>query len=122
MRNARAGRLLAAVLLAGMWSGALSLQAADLNPAKWEQDIAAFEAMDRTNPPPKGAVLFVGSSTIRFWTNLASDFPDQKVIRRGFGGAYLPDVTYFADRVVIPYQPAKIVVYGGDNDIGAGRS
>lgn len=111
---------MAAVLL--ILVGALSLQAAELNPAKWEKDIAAFEAIDRTNPPSKGAVLFVGSSTIRFWTNLASDFPDLKTVRRGFGGSYMPDVTYFADRIVIPYQPSKIVVYAGDNDIGAGRS
>ena len=31
---------------------------------KWENEIAAFERIDRTNPPPKGAVLFTGSSTI----------------------------------------------------------
>ena len=113
---------MAAVLLAGILAGVPSLEAAELNPAKWAKDIAEFEAMDRTNRPPKGAVLFVGSSTIRFWTNLAADFPDLKTIRRGFGGSYMPDVTYFAGRIVIPYQPSKIVIYAGDNDIGAGRS
>ena len=35
------------------------------NFEKWETDIAAFEAANRTNPPPTNAVLFIGSSTIR---------------------------------------------------------
>src|SRR5258708_403440 len=53
---------------------------------KWEKEIAAYEAADRANPPPKGGVLFIGSSTIRLWTTLAEDFPDHKVINRGIGG------------------------------------
>jgi len=66
---------------------------------KWEQQIAAFEADDRTNPPPKDAVLFIGSSTIRRWTTLAQDFPEHRVINRGFGGSQIADSTHFADRV-----------------------
>ena len=97
-------------------------RAAELNFSQWEKDIAAFEALDRTNPPPKGAVLFIGSSSIRLWTSLANDFPEMKVIQRGFGGSHIPDTTYFADRIVIPYQPSKIVLYAGDNDIARGHS
>lgn len=95
---------------------------AEIDPAKWEKDIAAFEAGDQTNPPPQGAVLFVGSSSIRDWKTLASDFPELKVINRGFGGSNLSDVTHYLERIVIPYHPSKIVLYGGDNDIGKGRS
>jgi lysophospholipase L1-like esterase len=98
------------------------LQGAEQNPARWEKEIAAFEAVDRTNPPPRNAVLFVGSSSVRYWTNLASDFPELKVINRGFGGSHVADSTYFADRIIFPYQPSKIVLYAGDNDIGRGRS
>lgn len=101
---------------------ALNVPAADLNPARWEKDIAAFEAADRKNPPPTNAVVFVGSSSIRLWTNIASDFPGHKVISRGFGGSLLPDATHFADRIIIPYAPSKVVVYAGDNDIARGHS
>src|SRR5215471_5281813 len=72
---------------------------------KWEKDIARFEQMDRTNPPPKGALLFIGSSTIGRWKTLAQDFPDHKVINRGFGGSEIVDSTHFADRVIFPYEP-----------------
>jgi len=89
--------------------------------AKWEAEIRAFEASDKTNPPPKDAILFVGSSSIRFWTNLAECFPDKKTIRRGFGGSKMPDALHFADRIILPYKPKQVVVYEGDNDLAAAR-
>jgi lysophospholipase L1-like esterase len=88
----------------------------------WEPNIAAFEASDRTNPPPKGAVLFIGSSSIEHWKSLAADFPELKVINRGFGGSVIGDSTYFADRIVAPYHPRAIVLYAGDNDLYYGHT
>ena len=88
----------------------------------FEKDILAFEAADKTNPPPKQAVLFIGSSSIRMWKTLAQDFPEYRVINRGFGGSQISDCIYFADRIVIPYQPRTIVFYAGGNDINAGKS
>jgi lysophospholipase L1-like esterase len=88
--------------------------------SQWESDIQAFEASDRANPPPAHAVLFIGSSSIRFWKSLASDFPNYRVINRGFGGSDMDDATAFADRIVAPYKPAAIVVYAGDNDLQNG--
>src|ERR1041385_1910372 len=89
---------------------------------KWEADIKKFEEADRQNPPPKGAVLFVGSSSIRMWKDVAQDFPETKVINRGFGGSEIADSTYFVDRIVTPYQPRLIVFYAGDNDLAAGKT
>lgn len=90
--------------------------------ARWENDIRAFEAADKTNPPPHDAVLFIGSSSIRLWTNLEQTFPGHKVINRGFGGSELSDSVAFANRIAIPYQPKLILLYAGDNDIAAGKS
>ena len=83
---------------------------------RWEKDIAAFEAADQVSPPPKGEILFVGSSTIRFW-DLKAAFPDLKTINRGFGGSEMQDTTRYVDRIVVPYSPRIVVVYAGDNDI-----
>jgi len=87
----------------------------------FEKDIRAFEASDKTNPPPKHAVLFVGSSSIRLWKTLAQDFPDLRVINRGFGGSQISDSVHFAERIVTPYEPSVIVMYAGGNDINAGK-
>jgi len=67
-------------------------------------------------------VLFVGSSSIRMWESLARDFPDVKVINRGFGGSEIRDSTWYADRIVLPYKPETVVLYAGDNDIASGRT
>ena len=88
---------------------------------RWEKDIAAFEAADKISPPPRGEIVFVGSSSIARWDTAAS-FPDLKIINRGFGGSELADSVRYADRIVIPYQPRLVVVYAGDNDIGSGRT
>jgi len=87
----------------------------------WAREIAAFEARDLTNPPPKGCIVFVGSSSIKRWTNLAADFPSLPVINRGFGGSQLADAANFANRIVIPYAPRQVVIYSGGNDIHAGK-
>ncbi len=108
------------IFLAALFS--FALHAANRDSAQFENEIRAFEASDRTNPPPKDAVLFVGSSSIRFWTNLAESFPQFTTIRRGFGGSHIPDATAFADRIIIPYRPSKIVLYAGENDIARGDS
>src|SRR5436305_13430653 len=72
---------------------------------KWEPEIAAFEASDRTNPPPKDCIVFVGSSSIRMWSSLKSDFPGLPVVNRGFGGSELADSVHFANRIIVPYRP-----------------
>ena len=90
--------------------------------ARWEKEIAAYEASDRTNPPPKAALLFIGSSTVRLWKTLADDFPEHKVINRGFGGSQIVDSTHFADRLIFPHAPRKIFLRAGGNDIHAGKT
>jgi len=95
---------------------------AEHNFAKWEKEISAFEASDRTNPPPKAAILFIGSSTIRKWTTLSRDFPGNTVINRGFGGSEILDSAHFAERLIFPYEPKMIFLRAGGNDLWAGKS
>ena len=66
---------------------------------RWEKEIASMTAKDATNPPPKGGIVFVGSSSIRLW-DLKKWFPDLPVINRGFGGSQLADSVRYADRIV----------------------
>ena len=88
----------------------------------FENEILAFEARDKTNPPPRHAILFVGSSSIRLWKTLTQDFPQYRVLNRGFGGSQISDCIYFANRIVLPYEPDVIVFYAGGNDINAKKS
>ena len=93
-----------------------------LGPEKWEKEIAAFESRDAESPPEKGGIVFVGSSSIRLWKTLAADFPEHRLLNRGFGGSQLSDLAHFADRLVLAHTPRFIVVYSGGNDINAGKT
>ncbi|RRA99862.1 GDSL-type esterase/lipase family protein [Larkinella rosea] len=90
-------------------------------PVPFENEIKAFEQQDQTTPPPKNPILFTGSSSIRLWESLKTDFPDKVVLNRGFGGSTLPDVIRFADRAIIPYKPKQVVIYVGENDVASGK-
>lgn len=111
---------LAVIALAALCPAAVTAQTPPAN--QWEAEIRKFEESDRVQPPPRGAVLFVGSSSVRLWQSLAEDFPDLKVINRGFGGSQIADSTLYAGRIVVPYKPRLVVLYAGDNDLAAGKT
>lgn len=90
-------------------------------PDRWEHAIRAFEESDRANPPPKGGIVFLGSSSFRRW-DLAKSFPGRGLINRGFGGSQMADALRYLDRIVLPLAPRTLFVYEGDNDIGNGKS
>lgn len=112
--------LLAAVLLACAPVRALAQSGENPDPARFEKDIAAYEAEDRHAPPAPGGTLFVGSSSIHYW-DVARDFPALHPIRRGYGGSHVSDTIHFAPRIIFPYKPALIVFYAGDADVAAGK-
>lgn len=80
------------------------------------KEIEEFKSEDRQQTPPKNAIVFVGSSSFKLWKDVQEDFPHHKIINRGFGGSSLPHVIDYADEIVIPYRPNKIVIYCGEND------
>src|SRR5882757_11127566 len=85
----------------------------------FQGEIAAFKKQDSIQPPPKGAILFVGSSSFRKWVDVQAAFPAYPLINRGFGGSSFPDVIHYAGDIIFPYQPKQIVIYCGDNDLAA---
>jgi lysophospholipase L1-like esterase len=87
-----------------------------------ENEIRAFETADRVQTPAPAGILFTGSSSIRLWRSLATDFAGLPVLNRGFGGSTLPEVNHYFSRVVMPYRPRTIVLYAGDNDVAMGRT
>jgi lysophospholipase L1-like esterase len=87
------------------------------DPQVWERQIRAFERRERKQPSPRGAIVFAGSSTIRFWRRLADDMAPLPIVQRGFGGAKVNDVIYYMDRLIAPCEPAMVVLYIGSNDL-----
>ncbi len=112
----RFGRVLALIGAIPLWA-----QVTQSDPNLWESAIQAFEAGEQAQPSPKGGIVFIGSSSIRFW-DLAKSFPELPVVNRGFGGSEITDSTHYADRILLPLEPRVVVLYAGDNDISQGKT
>lgn len=69
----------------------------------------------------KGSVVFTGSSSVRMWKNLQEQFPDVAIINSAFGGSRADQLLIHLDKTVLRFEPSKIFIYEGDNDINAGQ-
>ena len=90
-------------------------------PLRFKDEIAQLTANDKSLNK-KDVILFTGSSSIKMWENIQSEFPKYNVVNRGFGGSQTSDLLYYFDQLILPYNPKKIFIYEGDNDLSAGKS
>lgn len=64
-------------------------------------------------------IVFTGSSSIRFWNDVQERFPQQQVLNTGFGGSQFSDLEHYLEELILNYNPIKVFIYEGDNDIFA---
>jgi hypothetical protein len=89
----------------------------------FDNEIRDFKKQDSLKFPPKDGMLFIGSSSIRKWTDLEQRFSNKPIIRRGVGGCTLEQlVDYYTPYILFPYRPKKVFIYAGENDIAAGKT
>lgn len=91
------------------------------DPLRFEKEVSNLIAND-TAVNHKKLILFTGSSSIRFWKSLKSDFPTYNTLNRGFGGSEMSDLLHYANQLIIQYSPKEIFIYEGDNDLNSGKS
>lgn len=70
----------------------------------------------------KETIVFTGSSSVRLWGDLKEKFPDHQIINSGFGGSQASDLLFFIDELILSYNPKKVFIYEGDNDLWAKKS
>lgn len=85
----------------------------------FSDEIKAFHAQDSIQKPQDGMILFIGSSSFRLWKTAKEDFHNPAIVNRAFGGATLEDVIYYQNDVALQYNPKKIFIYCGENDIAS---
>ncbi len=109
------------ICVAGADAVAVRMDTAYGPAQRFAEAIAAFEEAAREAPPPAGAIVATGSSSMRGWHGaIADDLAPLTVIPRGFGGSNMNDLLHFADRVILAPQPRAVLIYEGDNDIAGG--
>jgi lysophospholipase L1-like esterase len=88
------------------------------NPPFWN-DIQSFKKQDSAHYPKPQQILFTGSSSFTYWTDIQNYFPGYPILNRGFGGSTLPDVIRYTNDIITPYRPKQIVIYCGENDFAS---
>ena len=89
---------------------------------RFDKQVQAYEAADKSAPPPRNAILLVGDSQFFRWKTLAEDLPDYTIINRGIDSFQFSDILHFYDRLVLPYKPRMIVLHVGGNDVHNGKT
>ena len=54
---------------------------------------------------------------MRLWKKLEKEFPDHQIVNSGFGGSQASDLLLFIDELILSYNPKKVFIYEGDNDL-----
>ncbi len=85
----------------------------------YEPDVKEVEFRKEQVVDPK--MLFYGSSSIRLWDTLYTDFEAFKPLNMGFGGSTLASCIVYFERLMEDLNPDIILIYAGDNDLGDGR-
>lgn len=91
-------------------------------PAAWVEELATLAQSDEARPPAPGAIAFVGSITIKHWTDLAAAFPRHQVLNRGLEDISLNEIVDNYDALVTRCAPSTIVLVAGAIDIQEGRT
>jgi lysophospholipase L1-like esterase len=109
--------LLIVLLCHGIGNG---LQAQD--PLRFEEEVGLIsKRIDSLWDPGRPTLVFTGSSSVRMWEDLQARFPDQQILNTGFGGSQASDLLFFLEPLILKYQPARVFIYEGDNDLAEGK-
>ncbi len=85
----------------------------------FEGEVRSLSArLDSLGWNPGGTVV-TGSSTIKMWRSLPEISSGEAVLNTGFGGSKAADLERYLFPLVLKYDPKRVFVYEGDNDLWA---
>jgi len=84
--------------------------------------IAELEVQHAKQIKPADLILVTGDSDITYWSTLEEDLLPWNAWNCGFGGATTRQVAYYADRLILPHRPSRVILNAGDNDLGKGAT
>jgi lysophospholipase L1-like esterase len=67
-----------------------------------------------------GGTVVTGSSTIKMWSTLKKIDTKEELLNTGFGGSKASDLDRYLYPLVLKYEPKRVFIYEGDNDLWEG--
>lgn len=98
----------------------ITIQSQDPKRFKDEVDIIQ-KKHDTLWDSSKETIVFTGSSSIRTWYNLDQLFANHQIINTGFGASQTTDLLAYTNELILTFNPYKVFIYEGDNDIAANK-
>ena len=90
------------------------------DPSRFKEEVADIEKKyDSLWDPSQETIVFTGSSSIRTWDDLEEKLPNSQIVNTGFGGSQASDLLAYSKELILKYNPKKVFIYEGDNDISA---
>ncbi len=100
----------------------ITLNGHSQDPDRFKDEVEGIQKKyDTLWDPSKETIVFTGSSSIRIWKNLEDMFPNHQIINSGFGGSQTSDLLVFSQELILDFNPKKVFIYEGDNDISANK-
>ncbi len=90
------------------------------DPHFYDAEIAALQRKIANLTDPTSTIAFYGSSSFRLWIRIEEDLAPLKLINLGFGGSSFLWCMHHFDTLFAEFEPAQMVLYVGDNDLGQG--
>ena len=97
-----------------------SVNSNEHDPHRFDGEIKKIAALPV--PEGDGLAVFTGSSSIRMWEDIKKDCNGHPLVNTGFGGSHMSDLLFFIDQTILRFEPDKVFIYEGDNDIAAEKS
>lgn len=91
------------------------------DPLRFTKEVEQIKKKYTNLDKSRENLVFVGSSSIKYWKNVDKVFSGHQIVNSGFGGSMASDLLYFTDDLILAFDPKKVFIYEGDNDISSGK-
>ena len=100
----------------------ISISVIAQDASRFEEEIQEIqEKYDTLWDNTRETIVFTGSSSIRLWKDLQGIYPQYQIVNTGFGGSESSDLLTYTDELILQFNPKKVFIYEGDNDINANK-
>lgn len=84
--------------------------------------VEEYEEWADENTILAGEVVLLGSSLFTNWANAQDYFDEDVIYNRSIDNIITDAVQFYADRIVVPYNPRQLFLYVGEADLLAGKT